>query len=234
MKTMNTVAATASLAIAALTIAGGTASADVPDNAQRPGATVSTDVAPGIHYTANVVDHSVVLRTDGGRINVRGNQFEILDGNGNLAFGMPLTYRRDKQDWPIAAQLDADGHTLTLTPGTDPAQAVAATTPELKPIFSQDDFNDAMSVAGTQIGLATAVGGMIGAAIGLAGGCVAGAVVGTTLMPPAFLVGAPGGCIAGAGVGAGLGTAIGTLAVGIPVTVISAIQMYNTLTTSQN
>ncbi|GAB2544400.1 hypothetical protein [Nocardia heshunensis] len=230
MKTMK-FAAVATLAIASLTVAAGTAGADVP--AEKPGSTVSTDIAPGIHYTANVVDHSVVLRTDAGRINVRGTQFEILDGAGNLAFGMPLTYNLDKQQWPIAAQVDADGHTVTLTPSTNPADAVAVDQP-LKPVFSQDDFNDAMSVAGTQIGLATAIGGMVGAAIGLAGGCIAGAVVGTELMPPVFIIGAPGGCIAGAGVGAGLGTAIGTLALGIPVTVVSVIQMYNTLNAAKN
>ncbi|MGY4099604.1 hypothetical protein ACW2Q0_08590 [Nocardia sp. R16R-3T] len=233
MKTMK-FAAVAALAIASLTVAAGTATADVPAGAQKPGATVSTDVAPGIHYTANVVDHSVVLRTDEGRINVRGTQFEILDANGNLAFGMPLTYNLDKQQWPIAAQVDADGHGVTLTPSTNPADAVAIDQPALKPVYSQDDFNDALGVASTQIGLATAIGGMVGAAIGLAGGCIAGAVVGAELMPPVFFIGAPGGCIAGAGVGAGLGTAIGTLALGVPVAVVSAIQMYNTLNASQN
>ncbi|WP_327143572.1 hypothetical protein [Nocardia sp. NBC_01327] len=231
MKSMKKFAATAALTIAAVAVASGTAAADVSVAADRPGATVSTDVLPGIHYTANVVDHSVVLRTDAGRLTVRGAQLEVLDAQGNLALGMPLTYRLDQKDWPIAAQIDADGRTVTLTPSTDPAAAAAVT--EAKPIFSQDDFNDALSVAGTQIGLATAIGGMVGAAIGLAGGCVAGAVVGTTLMPPAFLVGAPGGCIAGAGVGAGLGTAIGTLAVGIPVTVVSVIQVINTLNAAQ-
>ncbi|MEU6587303.1 hypothetical protein [Nocardia sp. NPDC046763] len=228
MKTLNKFTTTAALAIAALAITTGTAAADVP--AQKPGSTVSTDVAPGIHYTANVVDHSVVLRTDAGRINVRGTQFEVLDPTGNLVVGMPLTYRLDQKDWPIAAQVDADGRTVTLTPSTNPAEAIAATpTPEAKPIFSQDDLNDAIGVAANQIGIATAIGGMVGAAIGLVGGCVAGAVVGTELMPPAFLIGAPGGCIAGAGIGAGLGTAIGTLAVGVPVTVVSLIEMVNTL-----
>jgi hypothetical protein len=235
MKTWNAAASTALLAIAALAVAGGTACADAPAApANRPGATVSTDVAPGIHYTANVVDHSVVLRTDAGRINVRGTQFEILDANGKLAYGMPLTYQLDKKDWPIAAQIDASGRTITLTPSTDPAKAVPAAPVTLKPIVSQDNLNDAIGVAANQIGLATAIGGMIGAAIGLASGCVAGAVVGTALMPPAFLIGAPGGCIAGAGIGAGLGTAIGTIAVGGPVAVVSVIQLYNSLTHSQN
>lgn len=237
MKTMKKFAATSAIAIAALTVSAGTAYADTPSPsdpaAGKPDATISTDVAPGIHYTANVVDQSVVLRADAGRLTTRGNQFELLDGNGNLAFGMPLTYRLDHKDWPIAAQIDADGRTATLTPSRNPADAVASTQPEAKPIFSQDDFNAALGVAANQVGLASGLGVLLGTAIGLAGGCVAGAVVGTALMPPLFFAGAPGGCIAGAISGAALGAAIGTVAIGGPAAVVSLVQMYNTLTAPQ-
>ncbi|MFE3194053.1 hypothetical protein ACFXHA_33965 [Nocardia sp. NPDC059240] len=227
MKSLHTVVVAASLTVG---ITGGTASADAPAVPDRPGTTLSTDVLPGLHYTASVVDHSVVLRTDAGRITVRGSEFEILDAGNNLAFGMPLTYRLNEQDWPIAARIDADGRTITLTPGTDPVQAVPAASPNVEAVFSQDELNNAIAMASSQIGLATAIGGMVGAAIGLVGGCVAGMAVGTALMPPAFLVGAPGGCIAGAAVGGGLGGAIGTLALGVPVTLITAIEAYNILT----
>ncbi len=232
MKTMKKFAATAALAIATLTVAAGTAYADTPAaNAPvKPGATVSTDVLPGIHYTANVVDHSVVLRTDGGKLVTRGNQFEILDGSGHLAFGMPLTYQLDRKDWPIAAKIDAAGRTVTLTPSRNPADAVTSTRPELKPVFSQEDFNEAVGVAANQVGLATGIGVLVGTAIGLVGGCVAGAVVGTALMPPLFLAGAPGGCLAGAVAGAALGVAAGTVIVGGPVAVVSVIQLFNTVT----
>ncbi|GAB2516587.1 hypothetical protein [Nocardia heshunensis] len=231
MKSLHTVVVAASLAVG---ITGGTASADAPAAPDRPGTTLSTDVLPGIHYTASVVDRSVVLRTDAGRITVRGSEFEILDAGDNLVFGMPLTYRLNEQDWPIAARIDADGRTITLNPGTDPVQAVPATPANAKAVFSQDELNNAIAMASSQIGLATAIGGMVGAAIGLVGGCVAGVAVGTALMPPAFLVGAPGGCIAGAAVGAGLGGAIGTLALGVPVTVITAIEAYTILASGQN
>ncbi|WP_084525172.1 hypothetical protein [Nocardia vaccinii] len=234
MKTMKKFAATATLAIATLTVAAGTAYADTPAaNAPAPtgpGTTVSTDVLPGIHYTANVVDHSVVLRTDAGRLVTRGNQFEILDGSGRLAFGMPLTYQLDRKDWPIAAKIDADGRTVTLTPSRDPADAITSTQPDLKPVFSQDEFNDAVGVAANQVGLATGIGVLVGTALGLVGGCVAGAVVGTALMPPLFLAGAPGGCLAGAVAGAALGVAAGTVIVGGPVAVVSVIQLFNTVT----
>ncbi|MEV5650463.1 hypothetical protein AB0L57_19610 [Nocardia sp. NPDC052254] len=233
MKTRTSLVLGSALTIAALTVAGGTANADAPAAPQeRPGSTVSTDVLPGIHYTANVVDHSVVLRTDGGRLNVRGNQFEILDDNGNLVAGLPLTYKHDQRDWPIAAQVD--GRTAVLTPSTNPAEAVASTTPDLTPIDDQADFNDALGVAANQIGLATGLGVLVGTAIGLVGGCVAGALVGTALMPPIFFAGAPGGCLAGGSAGAALGAAAGTIILGVPVAVISGIQFFDTLNKPKN
>ncbi|AHH21040.1 hypothetical protein [Nocardia nova] len=234
MKTRTSLALGSALTIAALTIAGGTANADAPAAPQQPGSTLSTDVLPGIHYTANVVDHSVVLRTDGGRLNVRGNQFEILDDNGNLVAGMPLTYKRDQRDWPIAAQVD--GRTAVLTPSTNPADAVASATPDLTPVDDDQTavFNDALGVAANQIGLATGLGVLVGTAIGLVGGCVAGALVGTALMPPIFFAGAPGGCLAGGSAGVALGAAAGTIILGVPVAIISGIQFFDTINKPRN
>lgn len=119
MKIRTSLALGAAVTITTLTITGGVAQADVPGVAPQPSTTVATDVAPGTHYTAAVVDHSVVLRTDAGRLNVRGNQFENLDDNGNLVAGLPLTYKLDQKDWPIAAQVD--GRTAVLTPSRNPA-----------------------------------------------------------------------------------------------------------------
>ncbi|WP_063064621.1 hypothetical protein [Nocardia violaceofusca] len=232
MKTRTTLAFGAAVTITTLTIAGGVAHADVPAGTPQPSTTVATDVGPGIHYTADVVDHSVVLRTDAGRLNVRGNQFEILDDNGNLVAGLPLTYKLDQKDWPIAAQVD--GRTAVLTPSRNPADAVASTTPDLTPVDAQSDFNDAIGVAANQIGLATGVGVLVGTAAGLGIGCVAGALVGAALMPPIFFAGAPGGCLAGAAAGAALGAAAGTVILGGPVAIASAIQFFNTINKPQN
>lgn len=218
MRTIKNFAVTATITIAALTAASVPAWADPP---------VSTEVLPGIHYTAEVVDHSVVLRTDTGRLTVRDAQLELFDDSGNLAAGLPLTYKLDNKDWPIAAKVD--GRTVVLTPSTNPAEAVAASVPDLKPVAAQDDFNTALAAAGGQIGLAMSMGTLIGTAVGLVGGCIAGVVVGTALMPPLFLVGAPGGCIAGAIMGAALGAAVGVVVLGVPATVVSAIQFFNAL-----
>lgn len=230
MKTREIIALT-SVMMAALAFGNASAAAEVP-TAGQPETSMTTQLAPGIHYTASVVDRSVVLRTDSGRLNVRGNEFEVLDDNGRLVAGFPLTYQLDQKDWPIAARVD--GHTAVLTPSRDPARAVASTTTELRPVYSQSDFNDAVGVAANQIGLATGMGALIGTAAGLVGGCVAGAVVGTALMPPIFFAGAPGGCLAGAAAGAALGAAAGTILVGGPVAVASVIQLFDTLNQSDN
>lgn len=235
MKNPKSFHATVALTLAAAMITAATAAtacAQDHADAPRPDTTIS-NVSAGIGYNATLVDRSIVLRTDSGRPSTHGDRFEILDDTGNLVFGMPLTYQLDNKTWPIAARIDTDTRTVTLTPSTNPATAITAPGPQLTHIATQDEFSAALAVAGTQIGLATAIGGMVGAALGLGIGCVAGAIVGTALMPPAFLVGAPGGCIAGAALAAGLGTAIGTIGVGAPVVIVSAIQMFDTLTNPQ-
>src|SRR5689334_8141718 len=109
------------LAIAAVGITSATAYAEP---APAPGTTVQTDIAPGIHYTANVVDNSVVLKTDMGSLTTQGTQFQVLDNAGRLVAGMPLTYLKDGMEWPIAAQIE--GNTATFTPSTNRADAKPA------------------------------------------------------------------------------------------------------------
>ena len=211
-------AATSALAIAALSITAGTAYA-------APGTTIQTDVLPGVHYTASVVDNSVVIKTDAGSLTTVGTQFQVLDGQGKLMAGLPLTYHKDGKEWPIAAKVE--GNKATLTPSVNPKTAVA--TPDLKPVDATADFNAALSIASTQIGLAMAIGALVGTVIGATVGCVAGAVLGAALVPPIFLPGAAGGCLAGIGAGATIGIAVGTIVFGTPVAIVSAIQFYNTL-----
>ncbi|MET8650831.1 MULTISPECIES: hypothetical protein [Nocardia] len=219
-------AATSALVIAAVGVTSATAYA-APAPAPAPGSTIQTDVLPGIHYTANIVDNSVVLKTDAGSLTTQGSQFQVLDGQGNLVAGMPLTYLKDGMEWPIAAQVD--GNTATFTPSTDVADARPATM--LQPVAAQDiggaDFNTSLSVAATQFGLATGIGTLVGSLVGGVLGCVAGAVIGAPLVVPTFFAGPLGLCVAGAGVGIALGAAAGMIVLGVPVGIASAIQFYN-------
>ncbi|AHH17930.1 hypothetical protein NONO_c31430 [Nocardia nova SH22a] len=98
---------TAVVAALVATIVGtayGTAAA-APTPGDKPDtSTVSTDVLPGAHYRASIVDHSVVVTTDGGSLTTLGSQLQVLDAHGQMVAGVPLTYNRDGKDWPIAAR----------------------------------------------------------------------------------------------------------------------------------
>ncbi|WP_063043846.1 hypothetical protein [Nocardia pseudovaccinii] len=191
-----------------------------------PSSGIRTDILPGIHYTSSIVDGSVVVKTDGGSFTTSGNQFQVLDGQGNLVAGFPLTYRKDAKDWPIAARID--GNTATFTPSTDPATARAAAPVDLpKPVASQEQWATAMATAATEFGIAISVGTLIGTLIGAPLGCVAGALTVGTITFPVFFAGALGGCLAGAATGAALGTAAGVILLGVPVGIAALIDFYN-------
>lgn len=221
------VAATSMLAMTALAIASGTAYADPAPGA--PNATVQTDILPGIHYTANVVDNSVVIRTDGGSLTTQGTQFQVLDGQGRMVAGIPLTYQRDDKEWPIAARIE--GNVATLTPATDPSSATQLHNADLplRPVASEADILTALGIAATEIGLAMAIGTLLGTLVGGGAGCVAGAVLGAAIVPPLFLPGAAGGCLAGFVAGGTLGAMVGTLVFGIPVATVAAFQFFGAL-----
>ncbi|MGF6889362.1 hypothetical protein ABIA39_008829 [Nocardia sp. GAS34] len=233
MKKTGMTAIVAIAATATLTLAGATAAAD-PGN-QNDNSVLTTPIAPGVSYTASVVDRSVVVSTDSGSLTVRGNQFQVLDAAGDLIGGIPLTYQRDGKDWPIAAKID--GRTARLMPSTDPADArPASRAPMLRDVDAASDtlFNQAVSNAFIEVSLGTALGTLIGTAIGAGIGCVAGgAAVGAAagvptvgvLAIPGFL----GGCIATAAVTGPIGGMIGMATVGVPVAIAAAVQYYNTI-----
>ncbi|MFI1915975.1 hypothetical protein [Nocardia sp. NPDC020380] len=229
------IAATATIAIAALSITAVTANTASADTGNP---SVTTDIAPGIHYQANLVDHSVVLTTDAGSMAVKDNQFQIVDNSGATVATLPMTYQNDGKTYPIAAQID--GNTATLTPNTDPAagQPITPDTPTIKDIdaTANPNFNQALSNLSSAVTVGVAVGSLIGTAIGAGIGCIAGgailgagatvATIGTLTVP-----GAIGGClVTGAAAGA-IGAVAGTIIVGGPVVAAALFQFASDLAT---
>ncbi|MBB5915211.1 hypothetical protein BJY24_004078 [Nocardia transvalensis] len=214
-------AATSVLLVAGLAASAGTVSA-------APAATEQGGSAPVIHWNADVVGKSIVLTTDGGSLAARDNQFVVLDPAGTVIGGLPLAYRMDGLEYPVAATID--GNTATLTPSTDAADAHPVDMP-LQFVDAQADFDSALSAAGTQFGLATGVGTLLGGLVGLVGGCILGAITVGALTAPIFFAGAPGGCIAGASVGVAIGAAGGSLLVGVPVGIASVVGFFQRLNT---
>lgn len=201
-------AATSALVIAALGVSTGSAFA-----------TPAAPAEPGIHYTAHIVDESVVVHTDAGSLTTAGNEFQVRDNTGDVVAGFPLSYLRDGLEYPIAARID--GNRATLVPSTDPAAAHPA--PMLHDVASREDLDAANQSAINELGLATSVGTLVGTAIGMAGGCALGAVVGTPFL---IVPGAIGGCLTGAALGAPLGAAAGLVTVGGVSGVLVAIEYF--------
>ncbi|WP_069163469.1 hypothetical protein [Nocardia altamirensis] len=181
-----------------------------------------------IHYTAGVVDKSVVLTTDAGSLTTDNGRFLVNDSTGRLLVSMPLTYQRDDKVWPITATID--GNTATLTPNTDPAAAKPAP-PELRDIAidpQSTDFNTAVMNFATVAGLGVALGTLIGTTIGAGIGCVAGgALVGAAAAVPTIGVlavpGFLGGCLVTGAAAAPIGAVIGTIALGVPAAIIGGL-----------
>ncbi|MFI5780559.1 hypothetical protein [Nocardia sp. NPDC051570] len=230
-------AATSALVIAAVGISAGTAYADVPST-PASNSTLQTDLLPGIHYKASLVDHSVVVSTDSGSMAARDGQFQFLDGSGQVVAALPLSYQRGGQSFPIAAAVD--GHTATLTPSTDPAQAtpVAAQVPDLRNVdaTANPNFNQAVSNLSSEVAIGVAIGTLIGTAIGAGIGCIAGGVVagaagaavtiGTLAVPAAL-----GGCLVTGAALAAIGAVAGTIIIGGPVTAVALFQFFADLAT---
>lgn len=204
----------AACTVAALVGAAGTSHADA--------------VTPQMHYTASMIDKSVVLTVDTGTLTTGDGQFLVSDPSGHLLVSMPLSYQRDNRVWPITAKID--GNTATLTPSTDPATAHPAAA-ELRDIAidpQSADFNTAVMNFATVAGLGVALGTLIGTAVGAGIGCVAGgALVGVAAAVPTIGVlavpGFLGGCLVTGAAAAPIGAIIGTIALGVPAAVIGGL-----------
>lgn len=188
---------------------------------------------PEIHYSAKVIDHSVVLTTDGGTLTADHTQFHILDAAGRPLAGIPLTYQRDGKNWPIAAEIT--GNTATFTPLTDPSAATPDPTAHDIAIDPQSAvFNTAVSNLSTQAGVGVALGLLIGTAIGAGIGCIAGGLlVGAAAAVPTIGVlavpGFLGGCLVTAAAAGAIGGVIGTVALGVPVAIASTLLFIDAL-----
>ncbi|MDR7167290.1 hypothetical protein J2W56_001008 [Nocardia kruczakiae] len=227
---------TASLAIGALACATGIATA-------QPAA--GRSAVPEIHYTAQLDGKSVKFSTDVGSLAVRDQHLDVLDDHGNQVAAIPLTYRMNDLDHPIAAAVS--DRTVVLTPDTNPAAAMpAADAPraDVHPVaeavehvaatYPSPDARsaDALATLTQQLTVATMLSGMLATIVGAGVGCVAGLVVGAAATTPvAWLLGAGpiAGCVGGAVLFGSIGAIGGTLLVGGPLAVGAVFQYFQTM-----
>ncbi|MCX4093252.1 hypothetical protein [Nocardia sp. alder85J] len=250
--------AAAVLATSAVAIASATAYADpATPAAPAPGVTVQDGIVHvpasqalevnGVHYTLSRDGDSAVLTSTDGTFKTVGTSLVIANANGEGVDSIPLTYRKDATEFPIAA--DISDNSVRLTPDTKAedgqpvsrpltAQDIAGIQPlQAQPItesFTPRDQQE-LSAFGSRATISSATGAAIGAIIGGGLGCVLGAgIVGTISgAVSALLAGLPGaviGCVAGAATVGTVGTLIGSALVTGPILLWSAYQYFSTIT----
>ncbi|MDO2380618.1 ammonium transporter [Rhodococcus sp. DMF-1] len=206
-------AAVAAMTIAAVGLTAGTSYA-------APAVTAPEE----INYETKAEGDSVVTVIDAGSFAVSGDgkSVELQDSDGNAVVSLPLAIQLGDLQLPFEREISEDGKTLTLTPVVDPAKATPVdpedkVAPGLNPVSlklndvaSPEENLKAQQNFASQLGIATAVGGLTGTIIG--------AIVGTFVMPAI-------GTVAGAGIGG----VIGTIVVGGPTLVVAGIGLINTL-----
>ncbi|MFZ2528003.1 MAG: ammonium transporter [Rhodococcus sp. (in: high G+C Gram-positive bacteria)] len=213
-------AAVATMTIAAMGITAGTSYAAPAQAAQDE-----------INYEVKGEGDSIVTVIDAGAFQVSGDgkSVELQDADGNAVVSLPLAVQLGDLQLPLEREISEDGKTLTLTPVTDPSQATPVApedkvatgiTPvslKVADVASPEENLKAQQNFSSQLGIATAVGGLTGTIIG----CIVGAIPGS-IVPGA-------GTIAGCVAGAGIGGVIGTIAVGGPTLIIAGVGLIQTL-----
>ncbi|MFI5781089.1 hypothetical protein [Nocardia sp. NPDC051570] len=230
--------AVGALVIGAMTVGLGTAHAE-------PAAP-----AKGINYSVLLVDaqqpgtpKSVVTRLQGGTFQLsktdvavkpgeeakQVDTVDVRDPDGKTVVTLPLSYNFAGQQVQVKPEIKGEGKELELTPDKT-VTPVAGQQVEaqqvtrdgnriaLKDVASPIENQRAMNDFASKFGIATAIGGFVGTAIGAVVGCAFGL--------PLFGV----GCLAGLPLGAGIGGILGTIAVGGPALIATAVDLVNTMT----
>ncbi|WP_433603591.1 hypothetical protein ACQPXH_26825 [Nocardia sp. CA-135953] len=192
-----------------------------------------------VAFTAHATDTQSIVTTDLGSMVVEEGIFKIKAANGTTVAGMPLKFRVDDFEFPIA--VDIADHTATLTPQFDMAyttyKPVALPFEDKAPWKTDYDREQAAwSRMTSTISMGATLGTLIGGLGGAAVGCVLGGIAGATVAAAAivglfgaFIPAAAIGCLGGIiGVGA-LGTVAGQLLVTGPVAIGAAIQYFATI-----
>ncbi|MFC9978460.1 hypothetical protein [Gordonia sp. NPDC127522] len=244
--------ATATLSLTILGATGTLAhAAPVVDAPPRDNSVVSTDIVPGVHYTSDIVDRTVVISTSNGSFRKTENSVQIVDARGGVVAKLPLRYQIGNRAYPIEASIAH--RSLTLTPvlassAASQARSVSPTsavTRDLAPeklvatVAQTRQQRDAaaLGMLVQQVTIASIVGSMIGTIAGAGIGCLAGLAVGAAATAPvAWLLGAGpvAGCIGGGVLLAPVGALAGTIAIGGPILAVSLFQYFQAVSAPLN
>ncbi|WP_330253486.1 hypothetical protein OG874_02405 [Nocardia sp. NBC_00565] len=223
---MRKIVAAAAGLVAAVGIAAGTAGAQ-PDGDEAVG------------FTASATDTQTIIKTDAGAMVVEDGVFKVKASNGTVLTGMPLKFRVDDFEFPIAA--DIADRSATLTPQFDMAHAtykpVALPFEDKAPWKNEYDREQAAwSRMTSTITMGATIGTLVGGLSGGAIGCVLGGIAGATVASAAiiglfgaFIPAAAIGCLGGIVAIGALGTLAGQIFITAPVAIGAAIQYFSTI-----
>ncbi|MFE2994388.1 hypothetical protein ACFXG4_05165 [Nocardia sp. NPDC059246] len=196
------------------------------------GAANAEPAAPGLVYSAKLVDKTVVTTLEGGTFELSraaedsapaapdsdpaakpADVVNVKDADGKVLLTLPLKFHLGPVDIPVKSEVQKNGTVLALTP--DKPAGVSVSQPlVVKPVASQVENDRALSSFTTQFSLATTIGTFVGTAIGATIGCI------VTLVA---------GCLPGLTTGAAAGGIIGTIVLGGPTLIASGIDLLSTL-----
>ncbi|MBY6686492.1 MULTISPECIES: ammonium transporter [unclassified Rhodococcus (in: high G+C Gram-positive bacteria)] len=215
--TLRRLVATSAIAIASLGVATGTAYAQPATT--TPSAT-TTESAPAenseLNWASRVEAGGVVTTVDAGmfRASDDGKAVVLEDEEGNDVLSLPLSFNLNGIEFPYGVEYTDEGRTVKLIPnlaapmGLTPVSLEQNAASPAENLKAQDNF-------ASQLGLASAVGGLTGTIIGAGLGAI-GFVAG-----PLGVLTIPSG--------ATLGGIIGTIVVGGPTLAIAGVDFVNTL-----
>ncbi|MFF7944804.1 hypothetical protein ACFZC5_34360 [Nocardia gamkensis] len=203
------------------------------------GGAVAQPETEEVNFTARATDTQSIITTDVGSMVIEDGVFKIKAANGTVLTGMPLRFRVDDFEFPIAAEIA--GRTATLTPQFDTAQAdykpVALPFENQAPWKNEYDREQAAwSRLTTTITMGATLGTLVGGIGGGAVGCVVGGIAGATVASAtiiglfgAFIPAAAIGCLGGIIAVGALGTLAGQLLITAPIAIVAAIQYFTTI-----
>lgn len=199
--------ATSAIAVASLAVWSGTAYADPAAPTTDEKGTENSE----INWASRVEAGGVVTTVDAGLFRASDDDKSVVleDNEGNEVLSLPLSFNLNGVEFPYGVEYTNEGRTVKLIPNLAAPIGIEPTALEQN-VASPDENLKAQNNFASQLGLATAVGGLAGT--------IVGAVVGGLLVPGIGLV-----------PGAGAGGVIGTVIVGGPTLVIAGVDFVNTL-----
>lgn len=204
--------ATSAIAVASLAVWTGTAYADPAAPTADEKGTENSE----INWASRVEAGGVVTTVDAGLFRASDDDKSVVleDNEGNEVLSLPLSFNLNGVEFPYGVEYTNEGRTVKLIPNLAAPIGLEPSALEQN-VASPDENYKAQQNFASQLGLATAVGGLTGTIIGAALGAIG------------FVAGPLGALTIPSG--ATLGGIIGTIVVGGPTLAIAGADFVNTL-----